>query len=455
MADKINYADKYDVFLSYRRDGGETMAVLLRDRLAAKGYRVFLDVESLNPGLFNEQLLNVIEGCTDFLLVCSKGSLDRCKNKGDWVRLEIACAFENGKNIIPFMLRGFTWPKKMPDDIAKLPMQNGLTADNNIYFDAAIEILCNKFLKSSQSSLPVISPIEKPDLLKTADPDFVDISPVSALLPRVDAPVEKDITSTAVVAQDISTREKTYVPKGLVTVTIRKDDKYSHLNGHTETGIANSFMMYGFGQEMFPYVTVLVNDKLAMIPFSDIKTITFSEIQSSNCILKIIDIDGDVYESSSSTSVYISYLSAEYPGNINENQINTIESVEFDWSMNSFVDFHYASVERKTSEQIVTPSGGFSFMYLKKAMYGVLRYRESVPMFTDEMTILPTKIKAYEITAAEIDEGSDGYKIAMNITNKSGDVVQAETTGNIEVSFLTKTGYEYVKLQDIKRIVFL
>jgi hypothetical protein len=49
----------------------------------AKGYRVFLDIEALNPGAFNEQLLDVIEHCTDFVLVCSKDSLKRCKREGD------------------------------------------------------------------------------------------------------------------------------------------------------------------------------------------------------------------------------------------------------------------------------------------------------------------------------------------------------------------------------------
>jgi len=163
MAGQVNYSAQYDVFLSYRRDGGETMAVLLRDRLAAKGYRVFLDVESLNPGSFNEQLLDVIEHCTDFLMVCSKNSLKRCKNESDWVRREIAQAFQCGKNIIPFMLRGFQWPRRLPDDIAKLPMQNGVTADSNVYFDAAIELLCSTFLKSKPGAKTPERDTPKPD----------------------------------------------------------------------------------------------------------------------------------------------------------------------------------------------------------------------------------------------------------------------------------------------------
>ncbi|MCL1824274.1 MAG: TIR domain-containing protein, partial [Oscillospiraceae bacterium] len=114
---------KYDVFLSYRRDGGETTAILLRDRLVSKGYNVFLDIESLNSGSFNKKLLSVIEDCVDFIVVCSKGSLDRCINEDDWVRLEIAHALNNNKNVVPVMLRGFEWPDVLPAEIDALRTQ--------------------------------------------------------------------------------------------------------------------------------------------------------------------------------------------------------------------------------------------------------------------------------------------------------------------------------------------
>lgn len=41
---------KYDVFISYRRDGGESTAKILRDKLSELGYQVFFDVESLRSG---------------------------------------------------------------------------------------------------------------------------------------------------------------------------------------------------------------------------------------------------------------------------------------------------------------------------------------------------------------------------------------------------------------------
>jgi len=149
MANEVNYSEKYDVFLSYRRDGGETMAILLRDRLTVKGYKVFLDIESLNSGSFNKKLLSVIEGCTDVVVVCSKNSLARCANKGDWVRAEIAHALKNGKNVVPVMLRGFEWPDVLPDEIEALRMQNGVNANSTEYFDAAIDRLASKFLQST------------------------------------------------------------------------------------------------------------------------------------------------------------------------------------------------------------------------------------------------------------------------------------------------------------------
>jgi len=154
----VDYAEKYDIFLSYRRDGGEAMAILLRDRLTERGYSVFLDIENLNSGSFNTKLFDVMDNCKDVLVICSKGSLDRCVNDGDWVRLEIARALEKGKNIIPVILRGFNFPDAMPADIEALRRQNGLNAISHEYFDAAVDRLASKFLKSTPAlNIPLMT----------------------------------------------------------------------------------------------------------------------------------------------------------------------------------------------------------------------------------------------------------------------------------------------------------
>lgn len=137
--------EKYDVFISYRRDGGEHSAKNLYDRLTARGYKVFYDVETLRSGAFNEKLYSVIEACRDVVVILSPNALDRCQDEKDWVRLEVAHALQKGKNLIPVLLRGFTFPEDLPEDIAALPFQNGVQASME-FFDAFLDKLCGFML---------------------------------------------------------------------------------------------------------------------------------------------------------------------------------------------------------------------------------------------------------------------------------------------------------------------
>lgn len=137
---------KYDIFISYRRDSFN-QANLICTRLKALGYRVFIDVEALNSGKFNEQLLTVIKNCTDFIVVLPPNALDRCENRDDWVRREVMCAIENKKNIIPIMLAGFEWPATMPEGMEELCMYQSLAPMPDVYFDMQIKKL-QGYLKS-------------------------------------------------------------------------------------------------------------------------------------------------------------------------------------------------------------------------------------------------------------------------------------------------------------------
>ena len=136
----------YDVFISYRRDAFES-ANLFATRLKALGYRVFFDVETMNAGKFNEQLLDVISKCKDFVLVLSPNALNRCNDKDDWVRRETLYAMECNKNIIPIMLSGFVWPDKMPEGMEELCNYQSLAPAPNTYYDLQIKRLAG-YLKS-------------------------------------------------------------------------------------------------------------------------------------------------------------------------------------------------------------------------------------------------------------------------------------------------------------------
>lgn len=126
------------IFISYRREGGEIMAQLLYDKLVARGYTVFYDVESLKSGRFDSKLLEEIEKAEDFLLILPPHGLDRCSMEEDWVRQEIRCAIEQKKNIVPVMLRGFSFPEELPEDISEVSRYNGVNFGTMEFFDAKI-----------------------------------------------------------------------------------------------------------------------------------------------------------------------------------------------------------------------------------------------------------------------------------------------------------------------------
>lgn len=110
-------ANKYDIFISYRRDGGAQYARILQLMLIQRGYKVFLDYDELTDGVFSDKIKDAIREAPVFMLVLSKGAMQRCANEGDWVRQEITLAIEQQKHIVPVNPdNGFDgFPEGMPE----------------------------------------------------------------------------------------------------------------------------------------------------------------------------------------------------------------------------------------------------------------------------------------------------------------------------------------------------
>ncbi|MBR0367734.1 MAG: BspA family leucine-rich repeat surface protein [Clostridia bacterium] len=155
MANSVNTSSATvrtcDIFISYRRDGGDMTAMYFYQALKERGYKVFYDLEVLRAGKFNEALLDSIQSCKDFVLILSPHALDRCSDESDWVRREIAEALRAKKNIVPVMLKGFAFPEKLPEDIDDIRYQNGLTCTTE-YFEESINRLCDRYLNSLPAS---------------------------------------------------------------------------------------------------------------------------------------------------------------------------------------------------------------------------------------------------------------------------------------------------------------
>lgn len=109
----------YDIFISYRRDGGKELARPLKSELELRGYRVFLDFDELKDGIFDRRIMEAIDAAPIFIVILSPHALDRCVDADDWVRREIEYALEHGRHFIPIDPdRSFTgFPPDIPDTL--------------------------------------------------------------------------------------------------------------------------------------------------------------------------------------------------------------------------------------------------------------------------------------------------------------------------------------------------
>jgi hypothetical protein len=135
-------AENYDVFISYRRSTGSQTARVIRSEIQNRGYKVFLDVDDLRPGHFDDSLIRCICDTKNFVIILSEDCLERCSNEDDWLRKEILTAINNKKNIIPILMPGFSFPKpeEFPQELRPLLVHHGINYSHE-YFNAMVDKL--------------------------------------------------------------------------------------------------------------------------------------------------------------------------------------------------------------------------------------------------------------------------------------------------------------------------
>ncbi len=184
-----------DVFISYRRDGGFAFARLIYEWLHRENISVFLDLEELRSGPFNEKLYSAIEDATNFVLILPSHALDRCVNENDWLRLEIEHAIKNKKNIIPIMVDGFDFPKELPPTMQMLPFFNGVQISRE-YFDASMVKLISMLqgIQKGENDEDLLS--RHDDVRYYIDEDLKEkhrLQSEDFLLDKYEAPVIRDL----------------------------------------------------------------------------------------------------------------------------------------------------------------------------------------------------------------------------------------------------------------------
>lgn len=146
-----------DVFISYRRSNGSQLASLLKVHLELRDLRVFLDVQGLEAGKFDNNLLSSIRASRNFVLVCTANAMDRCvgdRDMKDWIHKEIDCALQSQCNIIP-VFDNFIMPEaeSLPETMRTITSYNGVRWIHD-YQDACVEKIA-RFI-SGEGSNPMM-----------------------------------------------------------------------------------------------------------------------------------------------------------------------------------------------------------------------------------------------------------------------------------------------------------
>ena len=137
------------VFISYRRKVAAFIARAIFQDLREHDYDVFMDVESIDSGQFDQIILNQIEARAHFLIVLTSGTVERCIEPGDWLRQEIEYAIDHQRNIVPLIINDFSFDgteRYLTGKLSELSHYNGVDVPHT-YFDAAMERLRTRFLK--------------------------------------------------------------------------------------------------------------------------------------------------------------------------------------------------------------------------------------------------------------------------------------------------------------------
>lgn len=153
ITDDSSIDKNLDVFISYRRSNGSQLASLLKVHLEIRNYSVFIDVDRLEAGKFDNNLLQSIRSAKNFVLVLTPGAFDRCVNdveQHDWIHKEIACALQSQCNIIP-VFDNFIMPDQadLPETMRAVTAYNGIKWIHD-YQEACVDKI-DRFIRGDNS----------------------------------------------------------------------------------------------------------------------------------------------------------------------------------------------------------------------------------------------------------------------------------------------------------------
>jgi hypothetical protein len=132
------------IFINYRREDTAGHAGRLLDRLAPHfPGRVFMDIDTLQPGVdFVEAIEQAVGSCEVLLVLIGREWLaadaagrKRLDDPNDFVRLEVATALKRDIRLIPVLVQSASMPRaeELPPDLAKLARRNAIELSDALW----------------------------------------------------------------------------------------------------------------------------------------------------------------------------------------------------------------------------------------------------------------------------------------------------------------------------------
>jgi tetratricopeptide (TPR) repeat protein len=135
------------VFISYRRNYAKWVARAVRQALERREIEVFMDVEDIDSGRFENVILNQIGLCEHFIVLLTPDTARALGTEGDWVSRELQRALELEKNVISVLVDDAS-----ANDISPAFTRRKAVLELNFFrlphdlFEQAITVLIERFL---------------------------------------------------------------------------------------------------------------------------------------------------------------------------------------------------------------------------------------------------------------------------------------------------------------------
>ncbi len=150
-----------DVFISYRRDVSQYMAMALWQNLTDRGIDVFYDLE-IHAGQFESIILAQIGARPYMVPVLQTGALNECVERDDLFRREIEAALATDRMLVPVYAPEFDFDdieRYLPETTAKALRGFNMLEIPTKYFKYAINELAENYLTPIRRDLTPVTPV--------------------------------------------------------------------------------------------------------------------------------------------------------------------------------------------------------------------------------------------------------------------------------------------------------